>query len=229
MDEEDHIGKRLEKVADTFFKGNKSELARYLGKDPNSFYKYFKGQRTPGLDIIAQLGVLGVDLNWLTTGIKNRNSELSELENNGINSLISRIKWIRLYYKKTVSEMARICHVSTETQVSIEKGEKEPWEKYLTRVLENFDDVRKDWLLNGNNPELYSQKNIVRSPEEDYDFLSELKKENLTPGEEELLGEVEQFSDFLKKKDLKPRLKRILLERLIDSIDQALDQPQDKE
>ena len=60
-------------------------------------------------------------------------------------------------------------------------------------------------------------------------YLSELKKENLTPGEEELLGEVEQFSDFLKKKELKPRLKRILLERLIDSIDQALDQPQHKE
>lgn len=62
------IGERLEDVADEFFDGNKNELARYLGKDPNSFYKYFKGKRTPGLDIAAQLGRLGVNVNWFITG-----------------------------------------------------------------------------------------------------------------------------------------------------------------
>lgn len=42
-------------------------MARYLGKEPNSFYKYFKGDRTPWMEITAQLGVLGVDLNWFAS------------------------------------------------------------------------------------------------------------------------------------------------------------------
>ncbi len=230
MDEENHIGKRLEIVANEFFGGNKSELARYLGKDPNSFYKYFKGHRTPGLDIIAQLGVLGVDLHWFSTGQKNRDSEIEILEKRGLDSLTKRIKWVRLHYRKTISEMAQICAVSSETQISIEKSDKEPWKKYLDRILKNFTDVREEWLLKGEEPKLHSLINLNQvNDDPGVNYFDGFEKENLSPEEEELLGEVEQFSDFLKRKDLKPRLKRILLERLIDSIDQALDQPQRKE
>jgi transcriptional regulator with XRE-family HTH domain len=52
-------------------------------------------------------------------------------------------------------------------------------------------------------------------------LYSGFKKENLNPAERQFLQEVKQFSLFLESRPLNPQVKRLLLELLIQSIDQA--------
>ncbi len=137
-----------------------------------------------------------------------------------------RIRKIRKLLKMSQDEFGLKLGVSQSRQSRIEKDEIEIPTSYVNKVVQIFGEFfNEEWLYM--NVGHITQNQVKDDPGVNY--FDNIDKENLTPGEEELLGEVEQFSDFLKKKDLKPRLKRILLERLIDSIDQALDQPQDKE
>lgn len=62
-------GKRLRALADRLYGGNKSDLARSLGMKPTSFVKYTKGRRRPGAIILAKLSRMGVNINWLLTGV----------------------------------------------------------------------------------------------------------------------------------------------------------------
>lgn len=61
-------GERLKKVADDFFDGNRSELARSLEMKPQALTKYLKGQSMPGGLILIRLYNLGVNINWFLTG-----------------------------------------------------------------------------------------------------------------------------------------------------------------
>jgi transcriptional regulator with XRE-family HTH domain len=68
--DEEHVGTgvRFEKVAEVFFGGNKSALARALSMKPGSFTKYLRGDRTPGAKILERLTRMGVNVNWFLTG-----------------------------------------------------------------------------------------------------------------------------------------------------------------
>jgi len=140
-------------------------------------------------------------------------------------NLGDRIRQVRKLLRKSQDEFGLDMGVSQSRQSRIEKEETEIPSSYLKNIVDKYGEYfNKNWLYLGEG----SINNQVNEPNTD-NYLARLKEEDLSPEEEELLGEVEHFSDFLKKKDLKPRLKRLLLERLIDSIDQALDQPQYKE
>jgi hypothetical protein len=55
-------------LAEAFYDGNKSELARALDMSPGSFTKYTRGERMPGAQILERLTRMGVNLNWFLTG-----------------------------------------------------------------------------------------------------------------------------------------------------------------
>lgn len=139
-------------------------------------------------------------------------------------NLGDRIREVRKLLKMSQEEFGLSMGVSQSRQSRIEKEETEIPSSYLDKIVDKYGEYfNKNWLYIGEG----AISDQVREPS-DKNYLAKLREEDLTPEEEELLGEVEQFSDFLKRKDLKPRLKRILLERLIDSIDQAIDQHPDK-
>lgn len=61
-------GKRLKIIADSFFEGNLSELARNLEMTPQALAKYVKGESMPGGLILIRLHKIGVNINWFLTG-----------------------------------------------------------------------------------------------------------------------------------------------------------------
>lgn len=62
------IARRLERVAEVFFDGNKSELARAINMTPRALNSYLKGDRAPGAGILMKLQDQGVSIDWLLTG-----------------------------------------------------------------------------------------------------------------------------------------------------------------
>lgn len=64
----DGTGERFRQVANEFFDGNKSELARSLDMKPSSFAKYTDGSRRPGSKVLERLSRLGVNINWFLSG-----------------------------------------------------------------------------------------------------------------------------------------------------------------
>lgn len=61
-------GKRLEKVADLLYEGNRSELARNLKMKPQALTRYVKGDSMPGGLILIRLHEIGININWFLTG-----------------------------------------------------------------------------------------------------------------------------------------------------------------
>lgn len=61
-------GKRLEEIAEEFFEGNRSELARNIEMKPQALSKYLKGESMPGGLILIRLHDIGVNINWFLTG-----------------------------------------------------------------------------------------------------------------------------------------------------------------
>lgn len=233
-------GEKFKQVADVLFEGQLGKLADALGMKPGSFSKYTTGKTYPGWKILIRLRQLGISLNWFLSDIPpmllndlDRNSELTAIEKQGLEEVQKRIKWVRVYYKKTIPEMASLLRVSTNTQVDIEKGDKEPWPDYLGRVLEQFEDVRREWLIENKEPKLssYPVREKVRQTgmeaEPGPGLYNSLESADLTPVEIEILVEVKEFSEFLRTRPLPVRVKRILIQRLIESIDQAIEQLHD--
>lgn len=64
----EETGKRLRRIAEVLFDGNKSELARALNMHPGSFTKYLREKRRPGAKILNRILRLGVNINWFLTG-----------------------------------------------------------------------------------------------------------------------------------------------------------------
>ena len=62
-------GKRFQKVANSLFNGNVSELARNLEMTPGAFTKYIKGSTMPGGKILLRLISLDINPAWLLAGI----------------------------------------------------------------------------------------------------------------------------------------------------------------
>jgi hypothetical protein len=79
------IGKRLLEIADVLYEGNKSEMARDLGKRPQNLYQYTSEARAPGAAFLMELCYNGVNINWVLTGkgemlIKEETQTASEKE-----------------------------------------------------------------------------------------------------------------------------------------------------
>ena len=64
----------------------------------------------------------------------------------------------------------------------------------------------------------YNRENPLDSGSDDPDAT------HLSRKEAQIIAEVKRFSDFLKKRPLNPEVKRHLLQLLIESIDQTLDE-----
>lgn len=62
------ISKRLRKVAEELYDGNKSDLARAAGMKPSNFSKYVSGGRRPGAKVLVRLSHTGINMNWLLNG-----------------------------------------------------------------------------------------------------------------------------------------------------------------
>jgi transcriptional regulator with XRE-family HTH domain len=62
-------GWRFKQIADEVFEGNVSELARKMNMSPQSLNKYVQGECFPGGVIAERLARLGINLNWLYTGL----------------------------------------------------------------------------------------------------------------------------------------------------------------
>lgn len=142
-----------------------------------------------------------------------------------LNSLNSRIREVRGSLKKSQREFAAIVGVSQPRQSRYEQDGTDVPVSYLDKVCEEFGEYfDKHWFYTGEG----SIKNTQVNEDPGADYFTNMRREDLSSLEDELLAEVEQFSDFLKKKPLKPQVKRILLERLIESIDQAIEQPRNE-
>lgn len=221
-------GDRLKELANVLFEGNISEMARAIGMTPQSFNKYVQGDSLPGGVVLMRLTEIGVNLNWLFEGVKpifysqiNEDPALTSLESQDINQLGLRIKWVRLYHRKTLKEFSRECDVSTTKQLKIEQSEEQPTPEYLSRLSESFPNVSESWLIENKPPKL---KSVLNEPRKEY--MESIPAADLSAAESQILDEVKQFSDFLRNRPLRPAVKRVLLERLIESIDQALEHPQ---
>jgi SOS-response transcriptional repressor LexA len=59
-----NIGERLEHISSQYFK-TKSDFAEYLGMNPSNLYLYFKGERSPGSEILFKIQNLGCNINYL--------------------------------------------------------------------------------------------------------------------------------------------------------------------
>lgn len=141
----------------------------------------------------------------------------------GINQ---RILSVRLHYGLTQTEMAQKCEVSQSNQSRYEHNFDIPY-SYLNKLLNQFPALNCCWLYTGRGSMFNSsqkkeyRKTAPRQKEKARDF-DDIKGDDLTKEEADLLNEVEQFSNFLKTRGLSFHLKRSLLQLLIEHIDQAI-------
>lgn len=235
MEKSHKTGGRIKRVAEELYEGNISELARNLGMTPQTFNKYAQGETTPGAKVLQRFSGLGISLNWLLMGkgdmygLTEGNPELSQLEENGLTNNAERIKWIRLFYKKTITDMASIMSVSPTRQLNIEKGGRKLWPEYIERIFKNFPDVREAWLKEGEEPKLHSyptEEARKQSGNEIANHLAALENRAHSPAEHELLKEVKNFARLLESPNLHHQVKGILIDLLIQHIDRELERRQ---
>lgn len=132
-------------------------------------------------------------------------------------------------YEGNISDLARHMGMSPQSFNKYAQGKTMPGGKVLKRLIAI--DVNLNWLLAGIPPMRISdikeaqvaKVEMVNSGGEDY--FSEINTENLNQHEADLLAEVKHFSNFLENRPLNPHVKTMLLELLIQSIDQAKEQP----
>ena len=156
-------GERFQKIADLLFDGNISAFARALGMTPGAFNSYTKGNTMPGGVILKKLMLLHINPAWVLTGIGDMyitkthvNAELDALEKMVPFNMPDRVKWVRLYFEKTPSEMGELCGIKTESQLEIEKGFKVIEDDYIGQIMSHFN-IRRKWLITGEEPRLKSK------------------------------------------------------------------------
>lgn len=59
---------RINRLVDTFTRGNKSAFSRKLKISPQSLHNYISGERKPGNQFLTKLSTLGVNSEWMLTG-----------------------------------------------------------------------------------------------------------------------------------------------------------------
>lgn len=131
----------------------------------------------------------------------------------------------------SLSDLARALGMKPGSFSKYSSGKTMPGGSILKRLIAL--DINLNWFLAGIPPmrisdideAQVSQVNFVNETEKDY--FEGISREDLSDAERHLLEEVKHFSDFLESRQtLAPRVKRLLLELLIQSIDQAIEQPQ---
>lgn len=223
-----NTGKKFKQIAIELFNGRVGDLAHALGMHPGSFSKYTSGETIPGGKILRRLIALNININWFLADVPpmfisdfGQNPELNRLDNNELDALALRIKWVRLFYDKSIPEMASALDVTNKEQISIESGEHEVNQDYIQQFLKHFSDVNRSWLIDNEEPKLESLNKDNHKIQNNY--FSDINEASLNQRETDLLDEVKQFSNFLETRPLNPHSKRILLEQLIQSIDQEIE------
>lgn len=137
-----------------------------------------------------------------------------------------RILLVRKHFELTQAEMAQKCKVSQSNQSRYERNFDIPY-SYLSKLMDQFPSLNPCWLCSGREsmlktPDRKVPKKIAPEEEGLTRHFDDIREENLTKAEADLLDEVKQFSDFLKTRGLSLYLKRSLLQLLIEHIDQAI-------
>jgi transcriptional regulator with XRE-family HTH domain len=174
-------GERFKYLANAFFEGNRSELARHLDIQPQSFSKYTGGDITPGGKILANLYELGVNTTWIVTG----DGEIYNPD-----KLPPDKQWKRLFILRnriirfggTQQKIANQLGVDLETYQKWEMGLEEIPETYIDRIYSMVERlVRKEWWYEGKGEMAYKTMTLP-GPRFDYAeaFGSLEKKEGNT-------------------------------------------------
>ncbi|WP_234567133.1 helix-turn-helix domain-containing protein [Rhodohalobacter sp. 614A] len=140
-------------------------------------------------------------------------------------SLNSRLREMRKYLRVSQSEFGETGGVSQSTQNRYEQTDADIPISYLDKIFKEYgSDFNENWFYFGKGEMLAASKSLTNESK----TPSLPNFANLTPQEAQILSEVTQFSDFLKNRPLRPEVKRRLLELLIESIDEALDELHDE-
>lgn len=133
-------------------------------------------------------------------------------------------------YDGNQSDMARHMGMTPQAANKYFQGERDPGITILKRLVSI--DINVNWVIAGIPPMKISEikqadvGKIDLVAENGKDYFSDINQEDLSDAEARILAEVKQFSNFLRTRPLRPQVKRLLLELLIQSIDRALEQPQ---
>lgn len=137
-----------------------------------------------------------------------------------------RLYEMRKYLNATQQEFGDTGGVSQSTQNRYEQPGTDVPVSYLDKIYSKYgSNFCEEWLYFGRGPMLressvsgYNRENPLDSGSDDPDAT------HLSRKEAQIIAEVKRFSDFLKKRPLNPEVKRHLLQLLIESIDQTLDE-----
>lgn len=141
-------------------------------------------------------------------------------------------KLVDIYTEGNKSKFAGLINMTPQTFNNYTAGNRKPGWDVMRRFLALG--VNLNWLVAGIPPvktsdikEAGVSKIDMAAEPNRKDYFAHINTEDLSDAELHLLEEVKQFSAFLEnRKTLRPQVKRLLLELLIQSIDQAIEPPQ---
>lgn len=153
-------------------------------------------------------------------------------------------------FNGNVSEFARNMQMTPGAFNKYMKGDTMPGGKILKRLISL--DISPAWILAGIKPMRVSQiegekvtridfveeegvsggfgsKRGMDQSDPGNDFFNHINDEDLSETERALLGEVKSFSDYLKTTSVPLRVKRLMLELMIQHIDQEIERLQNNQ
>lgn len=145
-----------------------------------------------------------------------------------MNSINSRLYEMRKHLRATQQEFGDIGGVSQSTQNRYKQPGTDVPVSYLEKIFQKFGHVfHEEWLYFGRDPMLQESVKPSSSVKPITTRSGNASANPLSRKESQIVAEVGRFSDFLKKRPLRPEVKRHLLQLLIESIDQTLEELQD--
>lgn len=136
-----------------------------------------------------------------------------------------RLYEMRKHLKATQQEFGDVGGVSQSTQNRYEHAGTDVPISYLEKIFSEFGHhFNEDWLYFGRGAMLqHSAEPSSSSIQSPGNTSNTQLPTPLSLKESQIVAEVGRFSDFLKKRPLRPEVKRHLLQLLIESIDQELE------
>lgn len=138
-----------------------------------------------------------------------------------MSTINNRLFEMRKHLNITQKEFGDVGEVSQSTQNRYEQSGTDVPISYLEKIYSKFGHhFNEHWFYFGRGP-MFSDS-AAPSTVTNQKPEAESGSNHLSPKEAQIVDEVGQFSDFLKKRSLRPEVKRHLLQLLIESIDQTL-------
>jgi len=159
-----NLKRRIKKVREILGKTQK-EMASYLGISPRTWQNYEEGIHEPSWKVLDGLASLGIDANWLLTGI----GEVRQgyWNNMGAPGIGERIKIVR--DKTDQSIFAHRLGIEKETLEAYEKEQRSPDVNFMSMLCQDFT-INPAWLLLGKIPKT---ADIIYKDEE-YEVIAKL-------------------------------------------------------